>query len=60
MNDTVTNELLEVYKNANFSQDIMFYDFFPYSVIVTNTKRGIRCVYLLNKDTSLYRHESTF
>ena len=37
VNVTVTNELLE---NANFSQDIMFYDFFPYSVIVTSTKKG--------------------
>ena len=38
VNVTVTNELL------NFSQDIMFYDFFPYSVIVTNTRRGICCI----------------
>ena len=58
VNVTATNELWEVNKTV-ISAEILFYDFFPYSVIVTNTKGG-KFVYLQHVDTSLYRRESTF
>ena len=61
VNVTVTNELLEVYKKLISAKTLCFMTFFPYSVIVTNTKsKKGDILYPLNVDTSLYRHESTF
>ena len=58
VNVTATNELWEVYKVLILAKTLCFMTFFPYSVIVTNTKRGY-AAYLQNVDTSLYRREST-
>ena len=44
VNVTVTNELLEVYKTLISAKTLCFMTFFPYSVIVTNTRRGICCI----------------
>ena len=38
VNVTVTNELLEDYKTLISAKTLCFMTFFPYSVIVTNTK----------------------
>ena len=59
MNVTVTNELLEVYKTLISVKALCFMTFFLILSLLPIQKGGY-VVYLLNVDTSLYRHESTF
>ena len=61
VNVTVTYELLEVYKTLISAKTLCFMTFFLILSLlpIQKAKRGY-VVYLLNVDTSLYRHESTF
>ena len=59
VNVTVTNELLEVYITLISAKTLCFMTFFLIPSLLPIQKRGY-VVYLLNVDTSLYRHESTF
>ena len=59
VNVTVINELLEVYKTLISAKTLCFMTFFLILSLLPNTRRGY-VVYLLNVDTSLHRHESTF
>ena len=59
VNVTVTNELLEVYKTLISAKTLCFMTSFLILSLLPIQKRGY-VVYLLNVDTSLYRHESTF
>ena len=59
MNVTVTNELLEVYKTLISAKTLCFMTIFLIPSLLPIQKGGY-VVYLLNVDTSLYRHESTF
>ena len=58
VNVTVINELLEVYKTL-ISAKTCFMTFFLILSLLPIQEGGY-VVYLLNVDTSLYRHESTF
>ena len=59
VNVTVFNELLEVYKKLISAKTLCFMTFFLILLLLTIQEGGY-VVYLLNVDTSLYRHESTF
>ena len=59
VNVTVTNELLEVYKTLISAKTLCFMTFFLILSLLPILKGGY-VVYLLNVDTSLYRHEFTF
>ena len=59
VNVTVTNELLEVYKTLISAKTLCFMTFFLILSLLPIQEGGY-VVYLLNVDTSLYRHESTF
>ena len=59
VNVTVTNELLEVYKTLISAKTLYFMTFFLILSLLPIQEGGY-VVYLLNVDTSLYRHESTF
>ena len=59
VNVTVTNELLEVYKTLISAKTLCFMTFFLILSLLPIQKGGY-VVYLLNVDTSLYRHESLF
>ena len=59
VNVTVTNELLEVYQTLISAKTLCFMTFFLFLSLLPIQEWGF-VVYLLNVDTSLYRHESTF
>ena len=59
MNVTVTNELLEIYRTLISAKTLCLMTFFLILSLLTIQEGGY-VVYLLNVDTSLYRHESTF
>ena len=59
VNVTVTNELLEVYKTLISAKTLCFMTFFLILSLLP-IQEGRYVIYLLNVDTSLYRHESTF
>ena len=59
VNVTVINELLEVYKTLISAKTLCFMTFFLILSLLPIQEGGY-VVYLLNVDTSLYRHESTF
>ena len=58
VNVTVTNELLEAYKTLISAKTLCFMIFFLILSLLPIQKGGY-FVYILNVDTSLYRHEST-
>ena len=58
VNVTVTNELLEVYKTLISAKTLCFMTFILILSLLPIQDGGY-VVYLLNVDTSLYRHEST-
>ena len=59
VNVAITNELLEVFKTFISAKTLCFMTFLLIPSLLPIQKRGY-VVYLLNVDTSLYRHESTF
>ena len=59
VNVTVTNELLEVFRTLISAKTLCFMTFFLILSLLPIQEGGC-VVYLLNVDTSLYRHESTF
>ena len=59
VNVKVTNELLEVYKTLISAKTLCVMTFFLILSLLPIQEGGY-VVYLLNVDTSLYRHESTF